>query len=364
MADIIISEMAFRIKGDYPKDIPISPTVDLEALKDGDPSPFFITLPIGQVGGTTVNRTVPYDLAEMQAVVDQVMEKHPVGVKGHPTDEELGSTFDLPPIRWIGAKIAEDGRVWGKAYVHPYATDVRDYLRAAAATNSKVGISIWGKADMVVKTGRFINMNLKRIDLVDPNRVGIKEAAAVPVITKEMEDSEEEKPIMGAETHEVLFQEYRTTIDSKQNQIVALQQLVDASKGDHTVVTAIQEMAGEGTDIVKFVRDLIEERNELRTENFKTVVDEVISEMVDVEGARPNIRRMLPKDLTSKKEVKKAIEGLLEEEDVQEMIQNYVTKASGPPAAVGGRDNRGQAHRVKIEDTPENREAARGLFGF
>lgn len=165
-------------------------------------------------------------------------------------------------------------------------------------------------------------------------------------------------------THEVLFQEYRQTIDNKTNQITELQKIVDAQKGDHTVVVAIQEMVGPGVDPVKFVSDLIEERDELRKENFQNTIEEVVAEMVEVESARPAVRRMLPKDLADKKAVKKALEELLEETDVQEMIQNYVTKASGPPAVVGGKDNRGRAPRIVIEDTEESREKGRSFIGI
>src|SRR5690606_32080052 len=95
--------------------------------------------------------------------------RRPGGMWGHLSDEEFGTRYDPPSIRWLAAMADGNGVVWGKAVALNEQT--RDYYRYAKAAKALVGTSLFamGEAD----GDSIIHMNLITLDIADPARVGV-----------------------------------------------------------------------------------------------------------------------------------------------------------------------------------------------
>ena len=178
----VFYEMVSKFLGSFPN-VPIADGVQLEELTNGDTSPMFVTLPIMKVDVRSRNGRL-YDREQVERIRDQINTKRPVGEEGHLRDEDRAHKFTVPPLRWVGAVLEADGTLWGKAYVLASATNVREYLRTAKAANAKVGTSIYGTA-REGKKGEVLDLEIESIDLVHPDRVGVLQAAANPMISRE-----------------------------------------------------------------------------------------------------------------------------------------------------------------------------------
>ena len=173
--------------GGHTPNIPIPDAVRDAVLGEmKDPDPMYVTLPIGKVDAKSRNgRTYPR--TAMEAMVAAINTHHPSGQLGHLREADRPYAFNVGPLKWMGAHIESDGSVWGKAYVYPFAEDVRQYIKMAKITRSPIGTSLYGMGE-TDDDDRVISLQVESIDLVDPSRVGVREAAVVPTITSEMVD--------------------------------------------------------------------------------------------------------------------------------------------------------------------------------
>jgi len=164
--------------------IEVGSSVNLTKLTEGDPHPVFVTLPIAKVGARSRNGRT-YDKAAVQSIVTKINTSRSTGIRGHLTEAERATRFDLPSLVWIGAKIEPNGLAWAKAYVPTYSADTREYLRIMGVVESEVGTSIYGTAD-IDESGNVTNLQIESIDLGHPQRLGVASAAAIPIVTSEL----------------------------------------------------------------------------------------------------------------------------------------------------------------------------------
>lgn len=254
----VILEQVHSFKGKYPE-IPLPEDIDKAALGE---NAFFVTLPIGKIGAKSRNG-LTYGEAVVKQLVEQVNSQRPEGMWGHLKEEDRGSVYAPPAIRWLAAVIDEQGVAWGKGI--PVTADAREHLRTAKITNSAVGTSIYGLGS--VEKGVVTEIALESIDLAPASRVGVPITAKVPEITSEMENTKDTKM---AEITEQLV----TELNGKVNDLTT--KLAEQSN----LVAAIVAITSD--DPVKTIGEMRTELITLRQAGFKAEVDAAIAEFVKI----------------------------------------------------------------------------------
>ena len=173
--------------------IPFAPGFNLDAIKEDDPDPFFVTLPVARVGAKSRGSLgLVYGEEVNKQIVEQILTKQPEGGRGHIPPDKVATEYNLPDVMAVGA-LLENGTSWAKFYVPPYAGETRDYFRIKMKSNAKAGFSIWGDAGANPSTKEVMRLDLKRIDIADPSRTGLP-VEGVPIITYEMADGDDDTP--------------------------------------------------------------------------------------------------------------------------------------------------------------------------
>lgn len=265
---VTVSEFA----GTYP-DVPLAPDIDLEAIRQDDPDPFFVTLPVCRVGAKSVNG-LTYGLEANKQIAEQINLKKPEGGLGHIPAAEEAYRYDLPAWRAVGAQVIED-TTWAKFYVPPSRGDVREHMRLAKRTNARAGVSLWGRAN-INKAGEVITVDVKRVDVADPERTGLP-VANLPIITREMADPARKEEV--DMTEEIRIAEMQATIDRLQPLETRMAEMagilgIDKPEEYGLIPQRVREMAAELTtrrhaDQVSLVHAVV---NEKVVEELRSVV--------------------------------------------------------------------------------------------
>jgi hypothetical protein len=188
----IIREMALTadINAQMPN-VPNAPGVNITALKQADPDPMFVTLPIAQVGMISENGIL-YDQSLIKQISDQIIDKRPEGIMGHIAEEDRATKYPVPDLYWIGAMQVGD-KLFGKAYVSP--GPARDHMRRTQATGGRIATSIYGRGiyETANASGkalrRIAKLNLEQVDLAPPDRASLKiNGGKQYALTAEMEN--------------------------------------------------------------------------------------------------------------------------------------------------------------------------------
>lgn len=298
----IVSE--FRGK---PPEVPLAPGVQLEDFDD----PFFTTLKIGRVGATSKNGRV-WGLEEVQRVVSEVNQKRPEGILGHIEREERGSRYDLPSARWVGAVIDAEGVAWGKAYIPKYAEDVREFIRDAARTHAKVGLSVYGTEGV----NGLKDMDLESIDFGHPSRLGVVDAAAVPIITAELHNQTEGEGMLantngagggngandatpgGVVSEMTTLINERARLEKIVSELEPLRGMVEqirpivAEMADGYISANIS-LSASGDNLPDVFRQLVDKLSELKAGELQAALGGQVAELVQVEAMRPLVGEML-----------------------------------------------------------------------
>ena len=181
--------------------IPFAPGLSLESFADeDDPKPFFVQLPLVEVGKTSANG-LTWDASAARNLVEQINSKRPEGILGHVPKEQRHFSYKLPSLRWVGATIAGN-TVWGKAYIPPDKLELRAYLQQSMKLSARVGTSVYGTS----KGRGLAGFNLESIDLGHPDRVSSPVSAAVPQVVSEFEQagiSVQEPPLIANQKGDV-----------------------------------------------------------------------------------------------------------------------------------------------------------------
>lgn len=335
----VLFESSSIIRGKPPV-VPFRSGITLESLTEGDADPVFITLPIGEVGAESRNGR-RYNAPIVQAIHDTILKEGTTGIAGHLKTEERAYKFDVPPLIWVGA-VMEGQTLWGKAYVMQHATDVREYVKLAKRTHSAIGTSIYGTG-RVDKDGTVQEIDLESIDLAHPKRVGVKAAAAVPVVTQESVEQTTHQHTQ-TETGDGEMPEKTTLPDNtnlKMNDrelVVRIRELEETIQKQRSIVadyTDLQEMFEHPRDLVSAVRASQAEKADLAKENQELLLDTVsakVAEAVQMEIARPIVVNMvLAEKPSTRNAVENAIKTVMETAAVKALLKNTVVQESGPP---------------------------------
>lgn len=341
-------------------DIPLPKDIDVEALTQAMGGELvFNTLPIGKVNVESRNKR-KYGKQSVVNLVKQVNQLRPEGRWGHLTEEEMGSKYELPAIRWVAAVLDSKGVAWGKALA--ISEDAKLHFKTAKAMNARVGTSIFGDNPEVDEQGTIVNYRLMTIDLANSERVGIPDTAAVPQLTSEMAGKEENMPQENEKAptvSEVAVIQQRDALKtendklqievnnltpfkddvSKIREMLALPEkgsVVASVTELSTQVNAIRETFGldAGVNLATFLRDYHERHLKLAQENtalLGATVKAVVEEQVKIESARGMIIEMVQdrKPITSE-QVSEAVKAVLEKPSVKEFLQKQMQSEAGP----------------------------------
>lgn len=330
-------------------DIPLPSDVDVEAL---GPDPVFVTLPV-MPAGTKSGNGRKYGKPFAAAVAREINTKRPEGGFGHLREDERATKYEPPDIRWLVAKQDEQGTTWAKGIA--LTEKARSHFKTAKATNSRVATSIYGWASE--KDGEAVDIDLEKVDIADPSRAGIREAVALPIVTKEMEEELNHRDTEGTEKPEeemVLMEDLDKLVSELRSERDTAQTDLANSK---KLIAEIAELI-PASDLVAGVKALVAETTVLRQKVLSAEINKVIEDEVKLKDLRPIIAEMLGA-VESKEQAQTRVRELLLTESIQRLAKALVLEMGGPHVLVSA-----QRELAKFDDTPEKRAAARAQFGF
>lgn len=147
--------------------IPVSPAVDLKALKEGDEDPLelVVEIPAGKS-----KRGWDYLPRSLQDIVDVVNAEGLPGFEGHQAPANVDWEFRTPVTHWVGGKF-EDGKAFFRGIVDKGAADLKRWIRGGAVKT----VSIWGSPKLAYQDGetKVIGYEPLSIDWTPPRRAGM-----------------------------------------------------------------------------------------------------------------------------------------------------------------------------------------------
>lgn len=221
---VAIREYAQVVLGQAFPTVLTDPKVDMKALKELDPDPWFLTLPIAEVGRVSENG-LHYDEGLVSAIQQQIVGNP--GIRGHIPDSELATAMPLPAVYWVGVR-REGKTLYAKAYVPPGPT--RDDLRIKDAIGGKVGTSIFAHAiqesDRANPDRWYARQTeIEQVDLAAPQRAALRMSGDF-LLTRETRKDENN---MGTARHSfVTTEQDLKTIDDLIARVEALEAQVAA----------------------------------------------------------------------------------------------------------------------------------------
>jgi hypothetical protein len=353
MAEELFSITA-EMGGEVPT-IPLPANIKLDRLKKvlGEEL-MFVTLPIGKVGITSRNGNT-YGRKAIERLVEQVNAKRPEGRWGHLSNEELGTRYEPPAVRWLAAQLDSSGVAWGKLV--PLTQEALRHFETAEATGGRVGTSIFG-LEPKSEAGEITDYRLVTIDLANAERVGVPLTAAHPYITSEMEQPErgstgtvgptqtadaphsqvstaakEENPV----ATETRVEELASDRARLQEQVSGLEKQIKELRAQADDLAVVRELldVDEDVDIIKTLRAHLEQHAELASENAALLDSAMTAEIaakVKVESARPIVRELVEaKTPLTRKALDRALDEVLARDSVKTLIAQQVAEQSGPP---------------------------------
>lgn len=339
--EIIITEF----RGTFPK-LELPEDIDLTAFGENK---WFATLKIGKVGATSHSGRV-YTRTAMEQLVEQVNKGRPEGRWGHLKEEDRATVYDPPAVRWLAAMIDEDGTVWAKCY--PMTAEAKEHLRIAAATNAKVGTSIYGKASM--EGSNVIGLNVETIDLAGAPRVGVPETAAHVQITSEQSDKE--SGMADTDLKDLIAER-----DSLKARIAELENELKTLKPAEAALASAGEMVGN-KDIAVGIKTLQTEKEGLIAENKELLKEAIANKVssVKLESARPIIAELISAaNPTSRKQLDEVFTEVMARESVKTLLKQTVIKEMGPRQSTPTTPpSSGSEGWKSLVDIPEEKETA------
>lgn len=329
---LVISEL----RGAYPN-VPIAADVDYAALIAGDSEPTFVTLPIGKANVKSGNGRY-YDETFLTELMRQTLESKPVGLMGHLSDAERATAFPQEALHWVGA-VREGDVLWGKAYIIGEARDrVRRYKASGKSIATSIDAYASGTWDESLQAYRMdpSTLRLNQIDLAPSDRAGIPALARVPLLTTEMQstdnvEQEQEKTVDKLTViNEMTADDARLLPEPVRQAVIA----TVATPPEVAVIGTIREILG--LDVKADVAGAIAEMKRVQAEQAKAAVTSRITELVKdgikLETVRPLVTELITaRNPQTAAEVDAAYKAVSELDSVKALLQARVIETMGPP---------------------------------
>jgi hypothetical protein len=370
MTEFVLEFNVSNFRG-KPEDVPTAEGVDVEDIKAADPNALYVTLPIAEIGAISGNGLL-YDEALVDSLAAQINADRPGGIFGHLKDEERSTSFPLPAGMWVGAKRVGE-TLWAKAYIPPSAA--RDYVQNLKRVGGQIATSIYGKGTYhKVREGvrRLTDFKLESLDFAPPSRAALG-MGAVPYVTSEMKEHATPFPTTAVGNGGIK----EATMPDKTEVLKELREVaVPPNRGwrmpaqvqemQEDALAPVREMLGvdSTTDVVALIRELKQQTEALTQAAIKNRIGVLVSEGVHLPSARGIVTKLInAADPRSVEEAETIYTQVVEMEEVKELLTLAVRSASGPAAIVNGKVQANNG-RLKLEDTPENRQRAAARMGI
>jgi hypothetical protein len=363
-AEMIRDYVVGEFRGNYPTIAP-DPSVDLSTLTAGDDAPFYVTLPVGEVGKVSSNG-LHYDVELVQAIQDQIVGRG--GIMGHIKSEERDTAFPIEAADWIGTARQGD-TLWGKAYIPPGAA--REYIRRLKARGGQLATSIYGpyqeKETLPDGTHRIRGLRLESLDLAPADRAALKLGGQFAV-TAQMEQNQETMEANEMPTKEEILAEL-TLEDIPIALRDAIVEETQATADTEKQITELKQQIADKDQIIGTLQGDLKAR---QVQEFEATLDAQVAELVNwqvegdeakakVEAFRRTVRTRILSELGEERDAEKLADAVKAAwEDMQPLAEMIRDALAGPPARVSGKVR----DRHKIEDTPEARARARAEMGL
>jgi hypothetical protein len=197
-------------------------------------------------------------------------------------------------------------------------------------------------------------IQLEKLDLADPPRVGILDAARVPAVSAEM--VAEEQPDMT----EAQVQELTAERSQLQEQIASLTARAEAAEG---VVGELRGLLGDGTDVLATVKELhgmAAEYKAVKARELIRQIDDAVAEAVQLEALRPLVRLAIGAAETVDA-AKAAIQSVVESQHYKDAASKIVQAEMGPSALV---PPRAADKPASLDEDPAAIAKARNIHGI
>lgn len=362
--DTILEYTIGAFRGNFP-DVPIAAGVDLEALKETDDNPMFVTLPvIPEIGAVSKNGLL-YDDALAKSIEEQINTKRPGAIFGHIKDEDRDTAYPHPSGFWVGAQRVGN-TLWAKAYIH--SQSAKEHIKSLRMVGGSIATSIYGKHGGMeqVKDGvrRLKSFTLESLDFAPPERAALGYGAA-PNVTSEFEEGDQPSEDLNMATREEVIAGLTAGDVPAQVREQIIREAQPAS--DPAVV---QELA----DMRTLNQTLQTQIAEMRVREFDSALDSEVAKLINwsvkgeeaqkkVDAFKRTLRSRIVAELGAERDVAKVSATVAEVwKELQPLAETLRDALAGPPAIVAGKVRSGG--RPELVDTPEARAAARAQFSF
>lgn len=302
---------------------------------------FFATLPIGQVGARSRNQRT-YSRKAVESIVAYVNRDHPCGWWGHPEHE--ARTQVAPAIQWLGAVIDDEGVAWGKCVA--LTTEATELLRMAKLTNSQIGTSVYGEAEMDGET--VTDMKLMYIDLLAAGEwVGVPITATVPILTAETKPTGESMELqeLAAQLATAIRErdEAQRALTQTQALVAEAQTLRPAADQLQRIRTTLAESAdmyaslniniqSTGDDLADIIGNTIKKLQALLANQLLTQIGAAVEAAVKVADLRPIVLEMVKPGVKTEADIQPCLTAALAQPYLQALNAKLVAAEAGPPA--------------------------------
>lgn len=365
--DYLIGEF----RGEFP-DVPIDPRVDLAALTQGDDDPFFVTLPVTELGRKSDNGLL-HDDALVNEVEQNIVGRG--GIMGHLSADQRGTAFPIENVDWVG-KLRVGNTVYGKAYVPP--SETREYIRRLKARGGQLATSIYGPHKRVtpLRDGghRVEGFHLEQVDLAPADRAALKFGGAF-AITAQMDNNQMEDDMPDKEQilAELTDTELRTLLDRRPTiREAMIAEWQNASNEQARVEELENDLAAEKT----ITAELRGQLAEIESDRFDATVDNQVAEMFKgwkvsednkpkLEALQRSLRARVVAEMGDKREdsvIAETVKSVWDEEF--KLIAETLRDALAGPAATIAARMRATGQRTEIDTSAEAGAKARSVIGI
>jgi hypothetical protein len=376
--------------GKYP-DVPTAPGVDYNALVANDPEPFFVTLPIAEVGRTSDNG-LHYDEELVTSIAEQINRDRPTGIRGHIKDTERSTAYPSPEIYWVGAK-RFGAKLYAKGYIPPGgAGSAREEYRIHKATRAPIATSIYGKplSRTALPDGTYkIKLGLEHVDLAPYRRAALKLGGDFAVTHEMAEergqemDANELRTSIAALTSEALAEMLDAAAQEKLVTVLAAKQrkvvVAETAVTDSAALAELQSAQAASTQTIKELTDKLTVQEtaiaEFHRKEFARELDSQIAALTQwqvkdpanqakLDALRSMLRTQVVAEFAGSFDLSQIAAKSAAVLEAQKPIVEAVRDAlAGPTAFVAGQDNRSNAPTLKLASR-EDSDAARAELGI
>lgn len=336
-----ISEMSPTMDG-FKIEVPVASGVDVNKLVEGDKDPMFVTIEVVNEGVSRSGRR--YSRSVVESIANQINELKPEAYEGHLKESDRATARPKPVTLWIGAVTKEVKgklRTFAKGYVMPYASELKQYLKAAKASGKQVAVSVYGQAkavwDSLEKVYDLSDFNLESIDWARSGAEGVPSLGYLHLASEMKGDdimTREEiiKDLKSGELDQFnpkLVSEMReeTRKDLESN----IKKRLERELASETAVIAEQLGAKDSDGALKVISEMQTELQALRRTVGESIIDNALIEKVPNKRARTIIRSLIiseMRDNFSKDNVVEVSGKVLRSEETKAIIKEMTTFAT------------------------------------